>query len=703
MRNRFLLLVGLLFGITSLLRAQEGVIELTSTIETTESPGDGATSSVIWLHPTDLNRSLIIGSDDNEGVGVYDLAGQLLQFDDSNGGISQVDIRYGFGPRGDVLLAGGVKDEPRIIFYTIDPETLALQTAGILTTSVRVTAFCLYHSPLTDAYYAIAISEYGELEQYEITLDDGEYEGELKRAINIGGEVEFCTVDDDLRRLYISEGDNLVWRYGAEPEDSIRRSIVDTVGGNISEETEGIALYTASDNQGYLIITNEKADSFLIYERGGDNAFIGEFALVANETIDAVSEPTGVTAVGLALNDTFPQGVFITTDDVNSNPNANNNFKLVSWGDIATALGLITDTTYDPRRSSTNTASEEASSAAIVTPLLETQPVPTDTDAADDPAIWIHPTDTSLSTIIGTDKRNGLVVYNLDGSILQRVNIGRVNNVDLRYNFPLGDDRVAIIAATNRTENSLVLYAVNPNTREIYNIAAGPIISNVEEVYGVCLYVSPINGRYYAFVNSADTGEVEQYEISSTDDGEAMGQIVRTFKLASQTEGCVVDDENATLYIGEEAIGFWKFGAEPDASNEGRLIDSTEEGGHLTADVEGIALYRTANGGGYLIVSSQGADEFVVYERGGDNAYIGTFRVIESEIADAVSGTDGLDVTNFPMGTDFPDGLLIVQDDLNLLPRAPQNFKLIPWSRVANALDLVIDTSYDPRQLGATD
>ena len=39
-------------------------------------------------------------------------------------------------------------------------------------------------------------------------------------------------------------------------------------------------------------------------------------------------------------------------------------------------------------------------------------------DAADDAAIWIHPTDPSQSTIIGTDKSDdghGLVVYDLSG------------------------------------------------------------------------------------------------------------------------------------------------------------------------------------------------------------------------------------------------------------------------------------------------
>src|SRR5688572_19273536 len=57
---------------------------------------------------------------------------------------------------------------------------------------------------------------------------------------------------------------------------------------------------------------------------------------------------------------------------------------------------------------------------ATVAAAVETEPVPHIGDAADDLAIWIHPTDPALSTIIATDKTpgkegvsGGLVVYDL--------------------------------------------------------------------------------------------------------------------------------------------------------------------------------------------------------------------------------------------------------------------------------------------------
>ena len=45
----------------------------------------------------------------------------------------------------------------------------------------------------------------------------------------------------------------------------------------------------------------------------------------------------------------------------------------------------------------------------------QTAPVPHKKDAADDPAVWIHPQQPELSLILGTDKQGGLHSYNMDG------------------------------------------------------------------------------------------------------------------------------------------------------------------------------------------------------------------------------------------------------------------------------------------------
>src|SRR5688572_18347315 len=82
--------------------------------------------------------------------------------------------------------------------------------------------------------------------------------------------------------------------------------------------------------------------------------------------------------------------------------------------------------------------------AGIVYASKETTPVLSTNDAADDTAIWIHPTDPTLSTIIGTDKPGHLEVYDLNGQVLQRIAF-KSNNVDLRYNFPFNGERITLV------------------------------------------------------------------------------------------------------------------------------------------------------------------------------------------------------------------------------------------------------------------
>ncbi|HEV2950851.1 MAG TPA: phytase, partial [Actinomycetota bacterium] len=88
-----------------------------------------------------------------------------------------------------------------------------------------------------------------------------------------------------------------------------------------------------------------------------------------------------------------------------------------------------TDSEPDPR---CTTARVSVTVVDVVGATVETDPVAHGGDAADDAAIWVHPTDPALSTIIGTDKLGGLAVYDLSGAQLQLLDPARrMNNVDL--------------------------------------------------------------------------------------------------------------------------------------------------------------------------------------------------------------------------------------------------------------------------------
>ena len=351
-------------------------------------------------------------------------------------------------------------------------------------------------------------------------------------------------------------------------------------------------------------------------------------------------------------------------------------------------------------------AHAEGSTAPVtdhtVVPTVETTPpVPHGGDAADDAAIWVNPSDPGRSTIIGTDKQGGIAVYDLAGTQLQyRDETARYNNVDLRTDFPLGDKRVALVAASDRAKaytsdqtqyhRRIALYSVDPATGTLAD-PVGAIRADFEP-YGLCMYRSQTSGKFYVFVTARHPvgdldGYVEQWELSDDGSGRIDAKRVRFFGVGSQTEGCVADDEVGYLYLAEERGGIWKYPAEPNAMDERLLVDSTGPDGHLVADAEGLTITYGPNGTGHLLASSQGNSSYTVYRREGSNAYLRTFRVEDGIEADGTTDTDGIDASAASLGSSFPSGLFIAQDGHNTTPNGTienQNYKLIPLQHILN-------------------
>lgn len=321
------------------------------------------------------------------------------------------------------------------------------------------------------------------------------------------------------------------------------------------------------------------------------------------------------------------------------------------------------------------------------TAQTETKPVPRDStsDAADDPAIWINHLQPDSSLIIGTDKRGGLVVYDLSGNELHYYNTGQVNNTDIRYKFPLNSDTIDILAVSNRTDQTIDIYKIiQDGSLEI--IHKNQLRSHLkDEVYGLCMFKSKITGKFFVFINSKDGG-VEQWELFS-DDNKIAGKPIRYLKLDSQVEGMVADDENGILYVGEEDKGIWRFSAEPDSSDNKELLPLSTENDNpfIEYDIEGLAIYDLPNGDGYLLASSQGNDSYAVFERRLPNKYLGSFKIVDGTTIDGSQETDGIDVTSSPLGKTYPSGLFVTQDGENVDKgiSSPQNFKFVRWDSIA--------------------
>lgn len=329
---------------------------------------------------------------------------------------------------------------------------------------------------------------------------------------------------------------------------------------------------------------------------------------------------------------------------------------------------------------------DASASTMHVTASVETEPVDAPGDAADDMCFWVHPDDPAQSLLIGTNKQGSLETYTLDGRRVHRLSGMRPNNVDIRH--ALGNEgAIDLVAVSDRADNSIKLFRVDPDSRALLPALSGTGATGLEEIYGICLYRDGNSGAAYVIPNSKD-GTVQVWAITFRPDGLAKLALEAQFHVGGQVEGCVADDQAGVLYIGEEQAAIWRYDLRVllgGGDIERSLVDTVQPNGQLAADVEGLTLYLGEAGTGYLIASSQGNHSYVVYRRDGRNEYVGTFRITGSGTIDGTEDTDGIDVCPVDLGPGFAWGAFAAQDGAN--EPLGQNFKLVPWERIANAFD----------------
>lgn len=316
-----------------------------------------------------------------------------------------------------------------------------------------------------------------------------------------------------------------------------------------------------------------------------------------------------------------------------------------------------------------------------VTAAIETEPVLSRGDAADDAVVWYNAEKPQNSLIIGTDKQRGLVVYNLQGEVVQVLDHGSMNNVDLRDGFPLDNERVPLVTASDQTRGAIAIYKIDTENLRLANVEAHQ--QETVAPYGCCMYRSKKTGKFYYFVNSRK-GDIQQWELFDNGEGKVDASHVRSMSVRAWPEGCVADDDLGYFYIAEQEFGIWKFGAEPTDSIHPELVDHIGPGGVLDRQIEGLDIYYKNDREGYLIASNQGRNDFVVYTREGRNTYVTTFKIVSGNGIDEVTHTDGIAVSSKNLGPGFPQGLLVVQDHIN--NNYNQNFKLVPWHTVERAM-----------------
>lgn len=656
---------------------QAPTASVTAARQTVESASRVVSAAALVL---DGLEARIIGATGLGGLEVYDLSG-ARQGALPAGEVAGVDVAYGYPVGGKpVTLAAAIDTTQNTLrLFQVSGASLSEIGARAMPLGFAAENVCLFHNNLDGALYAFIVGDGGEVDQQLIYTDaSGRLDARQMRRLNVMSTIKQCVVDNDSATVYMSEESVGIWRFNANPEAFAAPQLIASPHfGEIKEEAGGLALYNGGDGARWLVASDASAGRINIYDREKNDAYVGSLTVSGPEGGKAIGEPGPMFGLSNAIKD-FPNGALLVTDEDGFN------FKAVSFADIAASLKLSPGTPTDPRVFG-------KPPVPTVTPTFETTAVASFGDAADDPAIWANPANPAQSLVVATDKKGGLFVYDMQGKVVQDLRDGKMNNVDLREGFKLGNESVILVTASNRTDKSIGIYRLDPASRRLINVADGLQPTELDDPYGLCMYRNASTGKTYVFVNGDDTRK-RQWELVDAGNGKVRANFVREFKFDSQTEGCVADDATERLYVDEEDVGLWSMSAEPDGAPEMKSVQKIADNPAVKDDYEGLGIYDLGGGRGYIVVSSQGNDTYAVYRREGAQEYLGSFAVAADPVRgiDGISETDGLEVTSRNLGPGFEFGAMIAQDGRNVLPVENQNYKYVPWQSIAAALKLEV-------------
>lgn len=328
--------------------SNSGMWQVTAVAETepvSANPDDDAADDpAIWYNETNPEASLILGSDKKKGLDVFSLDGKRLKTFEV-GRINNVDLRQGL-PWDSLtidIVGGSNRSTNGMTFWSVSGDTSFLRPLGNFPTSMPdVYGFCMYKSPKNGMAYAFVNSKTGKVEQWRLRMDGDSLKIDLVRSLQLVGQVEGMVADDSLSTLFVGVEDEGVYVFDAEENGSTEGKFLEDSGMNnpqIKADIEGLAIYYAAGEQGYLIVSSQGNYSYAIFERSGNYRYLGSFE-IKDGSIDGVEETDGLEVSHHSFGAMYPSGVFICQDGYNyeGETKVAQNFKMVKWEDIEQGL-----------------------------------------------------------------------------------------------------------------------------------------------------------------------------------------------------------------------------------------------------------------------------------------------------------------------------------------------------------------------------
>ncbi|HEX8016953.1 MAG TPA: phytase, partial [Flavobacterium sp.] len=258
----------------------------------------------------------------------------------------------------------------------------------------------------------------------------------------------------------------------------------------------------------------------------------------------------------------------------------------------------------------------------------------------------------------------------------------RPNNVDIAYGLVIDGKKVDIAVTTERESNKIRIFSL-PDLEPIDN--GGISVFEGEDLrdpMGVALYTRPTDGKIFVIVGrkTGPSGSyLWQYELFGNGRF-ADGKIVRKFGIYSgkkEIEAIAVDNELGTILYCDEQFGIRKYKADPALNDNKELALFGQK--DFKADHEGIAIYKKTDSTGYILVSNQQANTFMVYPREGVNGNPNSYKLL-AEVPTSTIECDGADVTSVNLGAKYKNGLFVAMSN-------GMTFHYYAWDLIQKRID----------------
>jgi 3-phytase len=314
--------------------AMGGRLRQLEAVRGTSAVHGDADDCAIWIHPTDPERSLVLGTDKarDQGIHVWDLQGRRLQFvrvERPNNIDVRQDVRLGGAGAPIDIAVVTVRGERGLRVYGIDrgraggPLVDITVDGGIPTPELGDPyGLCLYVRHADGAVFAFASTaagDRGRVHQYRLeTAAGGRVQARHVRALGEGAirdKVEGLVADDSLGLVYAADEKHAVFEFGADPDSSLDQPLCGFARDDeISGDREGLGLYRCERGSTYVLLSSQANHAVKVYRREDGARGATRFTLVATYTTPEARQTDGLEVTSRALGAEFPGGVLLKHD-----------------------------------------------------------------------------------------------------------------------------------------------------------------------------------------------------------------------------------------------------------------------------------------------------------------------------------------------------------------------------------------------------